>query len=82
MMAAGMESAAAIGQVIGQKGSTPPPLPWYCPPHPLANAGAEAVADKRVATTSVTTIFLISPPFIVAKTAIRADIIVEVTFLI
>jgi hypothetical protein len=48
----------------------------------LANAGAEAVADKRVATRSVTTIFLICPPFIVEKPAVIADKIVEKTFLI
>jgi hypothetical protein len=82
MMAAGMASAAAIGQVTGQKGSTPPPLPWECPPHPLANAGAEAVTDKRVAITSVTTIFLKCLSFIVENTEIRADKIVEISFLI
>jgi hypothetical protein len=62
MTAAGMLSAATIGH----KGPPGTPLPWYGPPHPLANAGAAAVVDKRVETISVITIFLIIPPFLSA----------------
>jgi hypothetical protein len=32
----------------------------------LANAGAEAVAENRVATINIITIFLIDPPFFAA----------------
>ncbi len=44
-MAAGMANTAAIGQKI----LTPPPPPWECPLHPLANAGTTDVADRRLA---------------------------------
>jgi hypothetical protein len=59
MMAAGMDSAAAIGQ----KGLNPPSLPLGYPFHSSANTGAAHVADRRLATISVTTIFFIYPPF-------------------
>jgi hypothetical protein len=57
-MAAGMARAA----VIGHKGLNTPPLPWYPPPHPPANTGVTDVKDRRLATISITTIFLINPP--------------------
>jgi hypothetical protein len=59
-MAAGMASAA----VIGQKGLNTPLLPWWYPPQPAASTGAADVADRRLAIINVTTIFLINPPLL------------------